>query len=342
MTGSAGRYAELAAAVRSFKAELLQPNQYERFLETGSLSETVSMITAGHITSVEESDLNPVEAYLIERITQLTQRLAAYAPYDSKQLITLFSTGFEYACIKEILKAIAEQVSPEEALKHIIPAGRLTSDRCKDLIETHNPTRVLEMIDDEGLRRFVAPRLTGDKGGLQAASTIDQYYYARLWAASNLPDPLDTQSAKGLIGQLIDHANILLALRARLIGLDARSASDLLIPVNYALGHAFSELPDATNVQNVARTLEKTPYGNSFETSALLDGKAVERALLRSHAATCLNAFAGSPFNVGLALAFFFLKNYELRDIFSLLNGKANNAPSDQVLDSLILRKFSA
>ena len=296
------------------------------------------MVTDGHITSVEESGLNPVEAYLIEHIAQLTQRLASYAPYDSKQLIALFSAGFEYSCIKEVLRAIAEQVNPEEALRHIVPAGQLTSDRCKDLIETHNPNRVLEMIDDEGLRRFVAPRLTGEKGGLQAVSAIDQYYYTKLWAASNLPDPLDTQSAKALIGALIDHTNILLAIRARLIGLDARTTSDLLIPVNYALGHAFTELPDASNVQNLARILEKTPYAGSFETPALLDEKAVERALLRSHATACLNAFAGSPFNVGLALAFLFLKNYELRDIFSLINAKANGVSSDRLLDSLILR----
>jgi len=339
LTGSAGRYAELASAVRSFKADLIHPSQLERYLEAGSLSETVSMVTGGHITSVEESDLNPVEAYLVGQVAQLAQRLASYAPYDSKQLIALFFAGFEYACVKEILRAIAEQVDPEEALRHIVPAGKFTAERCKDLIETHNPGRVVEMIDDEGLRRSVAPKLTGEKGGLQAVSAIDQYYYTRLWSASNLPDPLDTQSAKGLIGELIDHANILLALRARLIGLDARITSDMMIPVNYALGHAFNELPEATNVQNLARILEKTPYARSFEGVAALNGKVVEVALNRSHATACLNAFAGSPFNVGLALAFLFLKNYELRDLFSLINAKANNVPADRVLDSLILRK---
>ncbi len=308
-------------------------------METGSLSETVSMVTDGHITSVEESDLDPVEAYLVEQVAQLSQRLASYAPYDSKQLITLFFSGFEYACVKEILRAIAEQIDPEKALAHIVPSGKFTADRCKDLIETHNPNRVVEMIDDEALRRSVAPKLTGEKGGLQAVSAIDQYYYVRLWSASNLPDPLDAQSAKGLIGEFIDHANILIALRGRLMGLDARTTSDMMIPVNYALGHAFAELPEATNVQNLTRILEKTPYGTSFENVGVLSGKSVEIALNRSHAASCLDAFAASPFNVGLALAFLFLKNYELRDLFSIINAKANDVQPDRVLNSLILRK---
>ncbi len=44
MTG-AGKYAELAAAVRCFKADLIRTTEIERVIESGSLSETVSMLT---------------------------------------------------------------------------------------------------------------------------------------------------------------------------------------------------------------------------------------------------------------------------------------------------------
>jgi vacuolar-type H+-ATPase subunit C/Vma6 len=337
MTG-AGRYAELAAAVRSFKAELIQPYQLERLLESGSLSEIVSMITGGRITSVEGSDVNPTEAYLVQRVIELAQRLSSYAPQDSRPLIALFSKGFEFACVKEILRASGERVEPEEALRRIIPAGKFTADRCKDLIESHNPNRVIEAVEDDGLRRFVAPKLTAERGGLQAASAVDQYYYMKLWAASNLPDPLDAQSAKGLIGEAIDHMNILLALRARLMGLDARGASEMMIPINYSLGQAFNEIPEASNTQNLGRILENTRYANSFESVATVSGGDVECALNRKHANACLNVFAGSPFTVGLALAFLFLKNYELRDLFNLVNAKASGVPPERVLNSLILR----
>ena len=335
---SAGRYAELAAAVRSFKAELIKPPQLERLLETGSLAEIVSAITGGRITSVDALDLNPVESFLVQKSIELAQRLASYAPQDSRPLVKHFSRGFEYACVKEILKASSDQNDPEDALRHIVPAGKFTADRCKDLIESHNPNRVIESIEDEALRRFVAPKLTGERGSFQAVSAIDQYYFTKLWAASNLPDPLDAQSAKGLIGEAIDHLNILLALRARQMGLDARTASEMMIPINYSLGQAFNELPEANNVQNLGRIIEKTRYAQSFEVGTAIDGGKVECELNRSHANACLNMFAGSPFNVGLALAFLFLKNYELRDLFSLVNAKANNLSTERVLESLILR----
>ena len=338
MTG-AGRYAELAAAVRSFKAELMQPSQLDRLLETGSLAETVAAITRGRITSTQGSDLSEVEGYLIHTMIELAERLASYAPQDSRPLINLFARSFEFGCVKAILNAITAKVSAEEAMRDIIPAGKFTADRCKDLIESHNPNRVIESIDDEAFKRFLSPKLTGEGAGIQTIASIDQYYLMKLWAASNLPDPLDAQSAKGLIGEAIDHTNILMAFRSRLMGLDARAASALMIPINYGLGQAFNELPEANNAQNLARIIEKTRYSSVLESGAGLDIARVEFALNRSHAKTCLNIFAGSPFNVGLALAFLFLKNYELRDLFGVINAKANGVPTERVLESLILRQ---
>ena len=336
MTG-AGRYAELAAAVRSFKAGLLKPVQLERLVETGSLAETVSAVTGGHITSVGEAGLSPVEAYLTHNVIELTERLSSYAPQDSRSLIGLLARSFEFECVKAILNASAARASADDALRHIIPAGKFTPDRCKDLIEAHNPTRVVESVEDEAFKRLLLPKLTGEETSIQTISAVDQYYYTKLWAASNLPDPLDAQSAKSLIGEAIDHVNILVAFRSRLMGLDSRAAATMMIPVNYGLGQSFDELPEANNAQNVARILEKSRYGNIFEASAAFDAAAVEFALNCSHAKTCVNVFAGSPFNVGLALAFLFLKNYELRDVFGLINAKMNNVPSERTLESLVL-----
>jgi vacuolar-type H+-ATPase subunit C/Vma6 len=243
-------------------------------------------------------------------------------------------------CLKDILRSIADQINPDEALVHVVPAGKFTRERCKELIEARNLNRVVDMIDDEGLKRALAPKLSADRSAISLVSAIDQYHYARLWNAANIPDPLDSQSAKRLIGEFIDHLNILLAFRARLIGLDARSALELTIPINYALGNTLNELAESANVQNLMRVLEKTPYARAFERVGAMEGSSVgvERVLQRSHAASCFNAFAGSPFNVGLAVAFLFLKSYELYDLFAIINGKASDAPKERVLDQLILR----
>jgi vacuolar-type H+-ATPase subunit C/Vma6 len=270
-------------------------------------------------------------------VIELTERLSSYAPQDSRPLIALFVRNFDFQCVKAILNAIASRANAEQALRHIVPSGNFTSDRCKDLIEAHNPSRVVECVEDEGFKRFLLPKLTGEVTGVQTISAIDQYYFTKLWSASNLPDPLDAQSAKSIIGEAIDHINILAAFRSRLMGLDARTAAAMMIQVNYALDQSFKELAEANNLQNLARILEKTRYVNVLESAAGRDPASVEYALSRSHAKTCVNAFAGSPFSVGLALAFLFLKHYELRDLFGLINAKASDVPSEQALKSLIL-----
>ncbi len=335
--GNAGKYAELSAAVHCFKADLIRTTEIERAMEAGTLSETVSMLTDGKVTAVDSADVTSVESYLIQASSGLAKRLVSYAPQDSRPLIRLFSRGFELSCLKEILRSIIDQEGPEEAMRHIVPAGKFTVEMCEELIEGHSLNRVVDMLDDEGLKRHLTPKLTGEKGGLGVVSAIDQYYYAKLWSASDLPD----QSGRGLIGELIDHLNILYAFRAQLVGLDARTTSDVMIRVNYALGPALTELAEATNVQDLMRVLYKTRYARVLQGAATPEANVagVERCLNRSHATSCFNMFAGSPFKVGLAVAFLFLKNYELHDLFSIINARANSAPMERVVDSLILRR---
>jgi len=338
MTGSAGRYAELAAAVRSYKSELIRRDQIERIIESGSLSETISQLTRGQLTGADDGDLAPVEAFLIQRVISVSSNLSAYAPYDARNLVRLLSQRYEFDCIKQVLKCTVEQMEPTTALRNISPAGRFTADRCKELIEARNPNRVIDALTDGDLKQITAAKL-GEKNAGAAVAAVDQYYYRKLWTVSNLPDPLDAQSARNLIGELIDHLNMLLALRAKIVGLDSRTTSEMMIPVNYALGKAFSEVAEASSFTNALRVLEKTQYSRAFRNLPASDTVIVdvERALHVNHAESCLNSFAGSPFNVGLALGLLFLKDYELHDLLTVINGRANHISSDRILESLIL-----
>ena len=338
MTGSAGRYAELAAAVRSYKADLTHRDQIERMIEAGSLSETVGQLTRGQLALADNGDLAPVEAFLIQRVISIATNLSAYAPYDSRSLIRLVSQRYEFDCVKQLLKCTIEQMDPEEALRDISPAGRFTAERCKELIEARNPNRVIDALANDDLKQVTSSKLS-EKNAKATVAAVEQYYYRKLWAASNLPDPLDAQSARSLIGGFIDHLNVLLALRAKLVGLDSRTTSEMMISINYGLGKAFSEVAEASSLANAMRAIDKTPYSSAFQNLAASEGVNVdvERALHINHAQSCLNSFAGPPFNVGLALGLLFLKDYELRDLLSVINGKANNLPTDRIAASLIL-----
>jgi vacuolar-type H+-ATPase subunit C/Vma6 len=338
MTGSAGRYAELSAVVRSLKGELLSKERIRRLVESGSFSETVNLLTSGQLTFADGEELISIESFLIQKLVRLVGKLAEFAPHDSRALIRLMANRYEMDCLKQILKSIMNHVESQNASRHIMPAGKLTAERCKELLETRNPSRVLDVLEDENLKRTISARIA-EKDELAAIASVDQYYYRKLWSASSLPDPLDAQSARRLIIQQIDHLNILFALRARLVGLDSRATHDLLIPVGYAGGISLNELAEATSFANLMRAVDKTPYGNAFQGRSIAEGDvvAVEHALNQNHAQSCLNAFAGSPFNVGVAVAILFLKDYELQDMLSVINGKANNTPNERIVDSLIL-----
>lgn len=341
MTGSADRYAELAAAVRSNKAELIHRDQIERIIESSSLSETINHFTHGQLTSSVATELAPVEALLTQRVISMGTNLSAYAllaPQESRNLIQLLSQRYEFDCLKQLLKCTIEEVEPEAGLRDIAPAGRFTAERCKELIETRNPIRVIDIFADKDLKQIVGAKLS-ERDIRATVAAVDQYYYGKLWSASKLPDLFDALSARSLIGELIDHLNVLQALRAKVVGLDSRTTAEMMIPVNYALGKAFSEITSASSFTNALRIMDKTQYSQAFRNLPASETVTVEveRALWIRHAKNCLNMFAGSPFNVGLALGLLFLKHYELHDLLAVINGKANNVASDRITESLIL-----
>ena len=338
----AGRYAELSSAVRCFKSALLDRQRIERLAEAGTLSETVSLLNGGHASSADTSKLASLEAHLIGRVYPLTKRLFSYAPIDARPLLRLLFAKYEFECAKEVLKSIVYQVDPQDAMKRIIPVGRFSAERCKELIEARDANRVVDTLQDGSLKRFISPYLTSEKDGLVVVSALDQYYYSRLWTtASSLHDFIDVRIARSLIGPLIDYLNILVALRSQMIGLDARSVSEMLVPVNYRLGTAFKELAETGSLANIVRVLEGTPYAEALKAINLgtdYENLAeVELALKRNHLAICQNVFAGYPFHVGLALAFLMIKDYELHDLFTILNAKADNVPSDRIRGFLIM-----
>lgn len=62
----------------------------------------------------------------------------------------------ELECVKTILKSIVDRIEPEDALKRMIPTGKFTVERIKELIEARNLSRVVELIDDDALKAFLA------------------------------------------------------------------------------------------------------------------------------------------------------------------------------------------
>jgi hypothetical protein len=85
--------------------------------------------------------------------------------------------------------------------------------------------------------------------------------------------------------------------------------------------------------------MDKTRYSTAFQGLTASDtvDMDVELALHVSHANSCLNSFAGSPFNVRLALGILFLMDYELHDLLTIINAKVNNITGSRITESLIL-----
>jgi vacuolar-type H+-ATPase subunit C/Vma6 len=64
----------------------------------------------------------------------------------------------------------------------------------------------------------------------------------------------------------------------------------------------------------------------------------LELDLQRQIAATCRAEFAGSPFNIGIPLAFLVLADYEVQDLVVLIEAKSKRLQADEFKQFLIIR----
>jgi vacuolar-type H+-ATPase subunit C/Vma6 len=173
---------------------------------------------------------------------------------------------------------------------------------------------------------------------------VDKYALVRTWAAADMPEWMDKESVRGLIGEQIDMTNMLLAGRSKILGVSGEELQQILVPVDYHLEGTLTDALNAGSSTNALRSFAKTAYGGTIDRflDTFREGGSLhplEVLLRRRHANNCLAVFGGFPFHAGLPLAFAYLVAYELSDLSSILSAKRDGLPTERIQQFLVLQK---
>jgi vacuolar-type H+-ATPase subunit C/Vma6 len=157
-----------------------------------------------------------------------------------------------------------------------------------------------------------------------------------------MSDWVDRQTARLLVGERIDAANLLLVIRSKTLGISAEEIQSAVVPVNYRLGETLHAAAAAGSALNALRAFVKTAYSDCVEgfLESYKDGNSLQHldlALRRRHASTCLTLFAGFPFSAGLPIAFAYLMGYEMTDLQAIVSGKHDRVPRERIEQLLVL-----
>ena len=301
-----------------------------------------------------ELSANSLEDALLQNFIKTCEELMELSPKRIRLLLYTFLMKFEANCVKAILRAKQAELDVNEAMKYIMPVGRMDEARCRKTLEiSENVANVVESLSDIEYGSVLEKAFAvyeEEKTFYLLEIALDRYVYSKIWRAIGKLGGLDKKIARTIIGLEIDSANVKTILRCKAMGIREEQISRYLIPVSEVFGEKeLEEVIRESDIQSfinslvrLARHAMARDYQYIFaeiQKQNVTSLTTLEKVLDRGLIETSLRMIKRyTPFfNIGLLLAFLNLKWFEVRNLRAIIRGAESGIPPDKVKKMLLL-----
>ncbi len=349
------QYVELTPRIRGKKSFLLVKSDYDSMISAESISTAFRRLEGTkyrpYISQLlmGEFDLGKTE----ENLTKAYQDefnfvLSKLKNKKAKEFFEEFNRYYELKCLASILKSIILGVKWEEALKYVTPFGKIDLSTCKSLIEGKNVKNVLQLIQEKLLVRELEKTMKEiedpSKQTQKLELVITKHAFTKIWEKLLQLKGRDKLCIK-LVGINVDMLNIMTVLRLKKLELKPEEIEAYIIPVYHLLNEkdvkraiSATTEKDSIKVFVASRYVDViSPLTGTYEVRE--DLSVFEIALKRYHARECERVFYQPFFHLGEALAYLYLKWYEVKDLIAIIAGKYFGLTADKIEYSLVLHQ---
>ena len=310
------------------------------------------------ISELNTKELSSIflEEALLKNFIKTCEKIIELSPKDVRLLLSALLMKFEANCVKTLLRAKEANLSVEESMNYIIPAGRLNEARCKKTLE--NSENIADVIDSLSDMEY-GPVLEKafevylkEKIFYHLEIALDRHAYHQIWRATGKFWGLDKKIARTAIGLEIDSINVKTVLRCKATGISKNQIRQYILPVSEVFGE--KELEEAMSCSDLQSTIDSlvesakrarardhryifTELQESHVTSLTALETILDRGLIKTNL-RIINRY--TPFfNIGLLLAFLNLKWFEVKNLTAIIRGSEARIAPDRVKKLLILQK---
>jgi len=180
---------------------------------------------------------------------------------------------------------------------------------------------------------FAMKRYSAEQNLFPIEVALDLSYWRRLWAEAGKLTGQDRQHGVRIIGSLLDMNNLMWAVRYRVYHkLSEEEVINYTLPFGYRVKdsdiRAIAAGGDIASI--VSRLYTGIPDVNALLEEPKTGLPKLEVLLKRQVMKQCLAAFVGSPFHIGIPLAFLVMSDLEVQDLIVLIEAKSSNMPDDE------------
>lgn len=348
MAGGVSGYAAISSRVRAMYADLLSPQDILRLSDSpdfSSLFTSLKGTTYGpYLDGLKDKDINPRKtvAQIKSRVAKSYYSVVQMSPIETRPLVKQLYRYFELGNLKAVLRSIvavqrsSETSSWDRVREVLFPLGVDTVIPAQAMVESGNIASAVDLLNGtpyEEALAFAMKRYSTEQNLFPIEVALDLSYWRRLWSETKRLTGADREHGVKIIGSLVDMNNLMWAVRYKVYHkLSEEEVINYTLPFGYRV--LDSDIRAIAAGADIASTISRLYPGIPDVNAMLEDPKTglpkLEVVLKRALLKRCLAAFVGSPFHIGLPLAFLVTSDLEVQDLIVLVEAKSTNLTEDE------------
>jgi V/A-type H+/Na+-transporting ATPase subunit C len=348
-------YAAISARVRAMYAELLTPQDMVRLSEATDFTSLFTVLKSTsygpYLDGLKDKDINPKRV-----ITQLKRKLSdafysviQMSPVQTRPLVKQLYRYYEIGNLKAVLRGIVtvsawgtETTLWDRVRDVLFPMGSASVLPAQAMIESGSVATAVDLLQGtpyEETLSFAMKRYSAEQNLFPIEVALDLAYWRRLWAETKKLTGADREHGVKIIGSLLDMNNLMWAIRYKVYHkLSEEEIVNYTLPFGYRVQD--SDIRAIAAGADIASIVTRV-FPGITDVSALLENPQtglpkLEVLLKREVMKKCLAAFVGSPFHIGIPLAFLVIHDLEVQDLIVLIEAKSSNVPEEEYLPFLL------
>ena len=339
MAGGVSGYAALNARVRVMYSTLLTQQQlgvlYEAVDFNGLISALKSTRYATYLEKAKDKELTARRAafQIRARLTDEFYSIIHNAPEYAQEVLAQRLRYYEVDNLEAVLRGILAEASWDKVRFVLFPLGSETGLRAQEMVESASVSAAVELLRGTPYYEtlsYAMKRYAEERNLFPLEVALDLHYWRGLWKLVNQLPGDDRRMAVRIVGELVDTNNLMWVIRYRIY--HHLSEEEL---INYTLPFGFRVRDEQIRAiaagVDIAQVVKRI-YPDLTDVDTLLQEPRkglpeLELKLKRHVMQQCASAFVGSPFHIGLPLAYLQLLDLEIQDLTVLMEAKSAETP---------------
>jgi V/A-type H+/Na+-transporting ATPase subunit C len=338
-SGGATGYAAVNARVRVMYSTLFTQQELNGLYEAPDFNALIGLLKNSeygpYLEKTKDKDLTPRRsAFQIRgRLTDVYASIIHNAPEHARPLLAQRLRYFEVDNLKAVFRGIVAGASWDKIRFVLFPLGSESKLPLQEMAEAGNIGAAVDLMRGTSYYDTLSHAMTRystEQNLFPLEVALDLHYWRELWKGVNSLPSEDRVPALKIVGPLVDTNNLMWAIRYHVY----HHLSDVEL-INYTLpfGYRVSDRDIRSIAAGADLTqLVKRIYPDLEDVDTLLQDPRkglpeLELQLKRLVMKRCEAAFLGTPFHIGIPLAFLELLETEIHDLTVLMEAKSAKGP---------------